>query len=123
MKKIFWFFLGIAFSVVTITSCSSDDEDNGLQKEERIQEVVVKQTPGEIRLTKGQMSMVEANNQFALDLMRETSKGIAGNMVISPLSVAYMLGMLNDGANGTTRQEIILFIFVSDISFINKNLF
>ena len=35
MKKIFWFFLGIAFSVVPITSCSSDDEDNGLQKEER----------------------------------------------------------------------------------------
>ena len=107
MKRVIWIITGIIFCIVPELSCTSNEDSNsGQQKEERIQEVVVKQTPGEIILTDGQMSMAEANNQFALNLMRETSKGIAGNMVISPLSVAYMLGMLNDGANGTTRQEI-----------------
>ena len=69
-------------------------------------EPVIKQTPGGIILTEKQMLMADKNNLFALNLMRETSKTTSGNMVISPLSLAYMLGMINDGAGGITRQEI-----------------
>jgi len=50
--------------------------------------------------------MVDGNIQFALDLMRKTCKGQPGNIVISPISTAYMLGMLNAGAAGSTREEI-----------------
>ena len=76
------------------------------QEEEVIVEPVIEQTPGGITMTESQSLMADESNQFSLNLMRETSKETTGNMVISPLSVAYMLGMLNDGANSTTRQEL-----------------
>ena len=107
MKYCFVLLLCAAF----LTSCTSDDDSNrkeeAQQEEKGVVEPVIDQTPGEIILTENQRVMADANNQFALNLMRQTSKGMAGNMVISPLSAAYMLGMLNDGANGTTRQEIM----------------
>lgn len=115
MKKTLCFIAGILFSAMLQTSCSSDDDSVAKQEEQQgepqEEEVVVKpvveQTPGGIILTESQALMVDENNQFALNLMRETSKGTSGDMVISPLSAAYMLGMLNDGANGTTRQELM----------------
>ena len=106
MKKNIWIIAGIIFCVVFGASCSSDEVSGEQQKDKEINNVVIEQTPGEIVLTENQVKMVDDNNQFALNLMRETSKETTKNMVISPLSVAYMLGMLNDGADGTTRQEI-----------------
>lgn len=106
MKQVYFVIVGVLFGVMSQTSCSSDDDSKNKNEEENIQEVVIKQTPGEIILTENQTLMADESNQFALNLMRETSKVQSGNMVISPLSVACMLGMLNDGANGTTRQEI-----------------
>ena len=107
MKKNLFIIASAALSVVLQTSCTSDDTTDNKYEEGTIQEVLVKQTPGEIKLTKEQTQMADGINQFAFNLIRESSKENAGNMVISPLSVAYMLGMLNDGASGTTRQEIM----------------
>ena len=115
MKKVLCIVAGILFSAMLQTSCSSDDDSVAKQEEQQgepqeeevVVEPVVEQTPGGIILTDSQALMVDENNQFALNLMRETSKGTSGDMVISPLSAAYMLGMLNDGANGTTRQELM----------------
>lgn len=106
MKNNYFIIGGLLFSVMFQASCSSDDDFDNKHEEEVLKEVVIKQTPGEIILTESQMLMANESNRFALDLMRETSKDIAGNMVISPLSVAYMLGMLNDGADSTTSKEI-----------------
>ena len=106
MNKKLVIIAGILLSVVLLSSCSSDNDSTSHQKGEDIQEIVIKQTPGEIVLTEKQKLMLDDNNQFALNLMREVSKENSGNMVISPLSVAYMMGMLNDGANGSTSQEI-----------------
>ena len=109
MKRIYWIIMGIVF-VVLQTSCSSDnDSDIKHDREEageKTQEPVVEKTPGGIFLTKNQMLMVDESNQFSLNLMREISKETEEDMVISPLSVACMLGMLNDRANSTTCQEI-----------------
>ena len=110
-------FLLLAIISAPMVSCGDDGENelpdysssevpNIKPEEEAIQEVVVEQTPGEIVLTEAQAQMADGINQFAINLMRELSKENAVNMVISPLSVAYMLGMLNDGANGSTCQEI-----------------
>ena len=111
MKKNYWILAGIAFCTMLVISCSSDKDDNNQprteQEKEEVVEPVIKQTPGEIRLTEKQAQMADDNIQFALNLMRQTSKDETGNMVISPLSAAYMLGMLNDGADGTTRQELM----------------
>ena len=91
------------------TSCSSDSEqnDNGQGEQEIVSEVVVNKTPGGIMLTDTQRQMAADNCDFSFNLMRELSKKEQGNMVVSPLSVAYLLGMLNDGASGTTSEEMM----------------
>ena len=76
-------------------------------------------TPKTIELTAGERQLVENNNRFALNLfskVREsqqtTDKGQQSmlnaqcSMILSPLSITIDLGMLNNGADGVTRDEI-----------------
>ena len=52
--------------------------------------------------------MLDNNNYFACNLFRavyEQKRG-TGSFVVSPISVAYLLGMLGEGANDETRQQI-----------------
>ena len=60
-----------------------------------------------IQLSEAQKQMRDNNNEFAWRLFQamEEQQG-EGNTVLSPISVTYLLGMLNAGAAGTTRDEI-----------------
>ena len=60
--------------------------------------------PKTIVLTESERTLVEQNSDFAFNLFRMT-RG-TDNHVISPLSITYALGMLNNGAEGVTREEI-----------------
>ena len=60
--------------------------------------------PKTITLTDAERRLVEQNSDFAFNLFRKT-RG-TDNHVISPLSITYALGMLNNGADGVTRDEI-----------------
>ena len=62
------------------------------------------QAPREIELTDGERQLIANNNDFAFNLFRKAR----GNesIVLSPLSITYALGMLNNGADGQTLQEI-----------------
>lgn len=60
--------------------------------------------PKEIELTDGERQLIAGNNDFAFNLFRE-ARGEKSS-VISPLSITYALGMLNNGAAGQTQQEI-----------------
>ena len=70
-----------------------------------------------ITLTRAQQDLVEASNDFAFNLFRAlTLPGKSGaspagvavskSIVLSPLSITYALGMLNNGAAGQTQQQI-----------------
>ena len=43
---------------------------------------------------------------FSLDMFRETVKGSTGNKLLSPLSAAICLALVNNGANGETRAQL-----------------
>lgn len=58
----------------------------------------------DITLTRGEQTLVTRNNDFAFNLIRAVAKD--KSMVLSPLSVTYALGMLNNGAEGLTQQQI-----------------
>ena len=60
--------------------------------------------PKTITLTDAERTLVEQNSDFAFNLFRKTRD--TENHVISPLSITYALGMLNNGAEGITREEI-----------------
>ena len=62
-------------------------------------------TPGELRIS---ASFANQTTQFAFDLAKEVNaeEGQAKNVFISPLSLHTALGMILNGANGQTAQEI-----------------
>lgn len=85
---------------LTLTGCTSDSSE----------EAVVEQ-PGQtgefadIPLTTRQLAQVPVLNSFALKLARQMAVEDK-SFVVSPLSVAFVLGMLNEGAEGETQAEI-----------------
>ena len=62
----------------------------------------------DITLTGSQRLMIDKNNDFACNLFRTISEQKHGesSTLVSPISVSYMLGMLNDGADGETYLQI-----------------
>ena len=60
--------------------------------------------PKTITLTDAERELVEQNSDFAFNLFRKTRD--TESHVISPQSITYALGMLNNGAEGITREEI-----------------
>ena len=60
--------------------------------------------PKEIELAEGEQELIYSNNDFAFNLFRK-ARGEKSN-ILSPLSITFALGMLNNGADGQTLQEI-----------------
>ena len=56
--------------------------------------------------TAPQGKMADNNNDFACKLFRTIYEQKKGSTIVSPISVSYVLGMLNEGADGETRQQI-----------------
>ena len=69
-------------------------------------------TPRHIALTADERQLVERNNGFALRLFRQ-ARG-QESCILSPLSITYALGMLNNGAAGQTLREINTVLGSSD---------
>ena len=81
--------------------------------------------PVDYLLTRSELEMVDQSNDFAFNFFREVTAeyGIVsprgcvppedyneavamGNNILSPISIIYALGMLNNGATGETQQQI-----------------
>ncbi len=58
-----------------------------------------------INLTRSEQQLVTANNDFAFNLMRKVYNKDK-SQILSPISITYALGMLNNGAAGETQQQI-----------------
>jgi serpin B len=95
-----------------LTSCSSESDDVIVPKgsdviEENARAVNMLYPEKSIRMTAGQSYMVHRNNLFSLNLFRNISEKDGNkSSFCSPLSVTYVLGMLNAGAVGNTQEEI-----------------
>lgn len=61
-----------------------------------------------------QRDVVKKNNAFAFRLF-DQMKGMEGK-VVSPMSIAYLMGMLANGAEGVTQQEILKAIGCEGVS-------
>lgn len=69
--------------------------------------------PNYIELTKDEQQFLARNNDFAFRFFNKarTNK----SLILSPLSVTYALGMLNNGAAGQTQQEINTVLGFDDV--------
>lgn len=77
-----------------------------------------------IELTVEQKALIQNNNDFSFGLFR-TVEQLAGKKqsnALSPISITYVMGMLNDGAVGKTAQEItsVLGFDNSDVTTVNE---
>lgn len=69
---------------------------------------------GYLILSDVQRGIVDGNNQMAFELFKKTAS--FDSRVVSPLSVSYLLGMLVNGTDGTTRQEILRMMGCENVS-------
>ena len=64
----------------------------------------------DVRLTRSQQQLVSSSNAFAFNLFREVTttdgQSAVKSQIVSPISVTYALGMLNNGATGDTQAQI-----------------
>lgn len=59
-----------------------------------------------IELDEAQRAYVEAGNDFAFRFLKQIDAGEPGNWFVSPVSLQYLLGLVLDGAEGATADEI-----------------
>ncbi|MCK4750620.1 MAG: hypothetical protein KAT15_26360, partial [Bacteroidales bacterium] len=73
--------------------------------------------PNKIELRKKSAEIIEADQQFAFELFKEVnSLSEEENIMISPLSVSYALGMTYNGAAGTTLDAFNEVLHFGDLT-------
>lgn len=87
-------------------SCSSSDEDVDLGDAKRVVNMLSDPIP--IELTPEQRVFANDNNQFTLNFLKTVNEvdQTGKSFIYSPLSITYVLGMVNDAATGQTEQEL-----------------
>lgn len=129
MRKFLLFIIPLILSTTLLTGCGSDEEivkepekatgsddekkreggglENGDGKKQ--DSIPDNNTSRSMNLTDAQITAVSKNNDFAFNFYRQLIQepNLKGkNVFVSPLSVTYLLGMLNNGAKGKTTEEI-----------------
>ena len=103
MKKSLHVLAAIVLSSMML-ACSSDDEYSSETKQ--VVNMLSESQP--VELTKEQKVFVNDNNCFTLNFLKtvnETDRS-GKSFIYSPLSITYVLGMVNDAATGQTEQEL-----------------
>ncbi|MCR5680010.1 MAG: serpin family protein [Prevotella sp.] len=95
-NKMMWAAIALTMMATTVvTGCSSDSQESAPTPP-----VVL---PSE--LTRAEQTMVNQSNEFAFNLFREAQDEVK-SQVLSPISIVFALGMLNNGADGETLAQI-----------------
>ena len=113
----------LASAAMAMTSCSSSKnaQNENATKAEKITEAEVarpsadeEMDEGYLVLSEAQQNIVKKNNDFAFKLYQQISG--MDSEVVSPMSIAYLMGMLANGADGKTQQEILKAIGCEGVS-------
>ena len=122
MKKTFNNIALTATVLLALSACSStkkisDNKSNDIVSMTTEEEI----DPEFMVLPDAQYDLVKRNNNFALNLFSEM-KGVGSN-VVSPMSVTYLMAMLANGAEASTREEIMDAIGAKDFDIDEMNAF
>ena len=108
MKKKFFLLSAIMLSGVILSSllsCSSSEEIEQLEPKQVVNMLSESQP---IELTPEQRVFANDNNGFTLNFLKTVNNADKSgkSFIYSPLSITYVLGMVNDAATGQTEQEL-----------------
>lgn len=114
-RKTMWVAVAL-MTAASLTGCSSDNVSELITPEEPQQEENTDSQREEpyvsdydpwnnLKLTRSEQDMVACSNDFAFNLFRRVYDE-EKSQILSPISITYALGMLNNGAAGETRRQI-----------------
>ena len=99
-----WAVISLSLMTTIVTGCNLNDNLN---------EQETPDYPGAFNLTRAEQGMVNNSNEFAFNLFKQIiDSRIADeskkneSIIVSPISITYALGMLNNGAAGDTQDQI-----------------
>ncbi len=106
MKNMF-LFVAVVLSG-TMLSCSSSSDIAEDKSGETKGTVNMLSNPEPIQLTAEQKEFANDNNQFTLNFLKTVNEvdQSGKSFIYSPLSITYVLGMVNDAATGKTEEEL-----------------
>ncbi len=106
MRKYVFLIAAVVLSSA-MTSCSSSEEISG-DPDEPKRVVYMLEDPQPIQLTEAQRVFANDNNQFTLNFLKTVNDvdKSGKSFIFSPLSITYVLGMVNDAATGETEKEL-----------------
>lgn len=93
-KQLTGFAAALMIAATAGTACSNSDDTLSNEGNERVN----------IDVTASEMKLVTGSNDFAFRLFRAARN--EKSLILSPISITYALGMLNNGAAGETQQQI-----------------
>ncbi len=104
-KNVMWLVIALMMAMMTV-SCSKSDEEATIQEEITPDEPLSNENNDlkDISLTRTEQELVKGSNDFAFNLFRKVTS--QKSEIVSPISITYALGMLNNGAVGETQAEI-----------------
>jgi serpin B len=95
-----WAAIALTMMATTVmTGCSSDSQEPTPAPTDPLV------LPSTMELTRAEQTMVNQSNEFAFNLFREAQDEVK-SQVLSPISITFALGMLNNGAGGETLAQI-----------------
>jgi serpin B len=72
--------------------------------------------PADIVMTQKSMQLVKSDNTFTFNLFRQIPSSSGKNIMVSPLSISLALSMTLNGADGTTKSNMINALGLTDLS-------
>jgi len=116
MKKLLFVLSAIVAGIMMLSCSSPTDIEEGEEQKGKEQEVkddpdnVVYMLPesSSVNLTAAQRQFASDNNGFTLKFLKAVNEAdnSGKSFIYSPLSITYVLGMVNDAATGSTEQEL-----------------
>ena len=110
-----WAVIGLILMTAVVTGCSNKDSfEEPDPKTDPVDLDSIGPKPAEpFVLTPAEQEMVNHSNEFAFNLFRQIVDSRSADeskknesIIISPISITYALGMLNNGAAGNTQAQI-----------------
>ena len=89
-----------------MVSCSSSEDDVDLGEAKTVVNMLSESVP--VKLTAEQTLFVNDNNKFTMNFLKTVNEADRSgkSFIYSPLSITYVLGMVNDASTGLTEKEL-----------------
>ena len=106
MKKNLIVFSALALSSAMVSCTTSSEEEIDLGEAKHVVNMLSESEP--IKLTQEQEAFASRNNRFTLNFLKTVNDADQSgkSFIYSPLSITYVLGMVNAAAVGQTEQEL-----------------